>query len=163
MKLGRRDIDAILFDFDGVLTDNRVWVFQDGREAVACSRADGLAFDWFRAASLPVWIVSTERNEVVTRRAQKLKVPALQAVTDKAVALRTLAEEQNFALDRLIFVGNDVNDLPAMRLVGYPIAVADAHQAVLDIAAYRLATRGGQGVAREIAETILNMRPYDDG
>lgn len=149
--------DLVVFDFDGVLTDNRVIVFEDGNEAVICNRADGLAFDAFRAARLPVLIMSTERNPVVSARARKLQVQVLQAVTEKGEAITAYCSEHGMDMSRVAFVGNDLNDLPAMRAVGYPIAVADAHAKVKAIAWKVLDTPGGAGAAREIAENILGL------
>lgn len=152
------EVDLIVFDFDGVLTDNRVLVFEDGREAVLCSRTDGLAFDMLRAASIGVMIMSTERNPVVAARAAQVCVPVLQALADKGGALVEHCRVASVDLRRVAFIGNDVNDLSAMRLVGYPIAVADAHPEAKKIAWLVLATRGGDGVAREIAETLLGLQ-----
>lgn len=153
-------VSLLVFDFDGVLTDNRVLVLEDGREAVLCNRADGLAFDMFRAAGVRVMIMSTERNPVVAARAAKLRVPVLQSVGDKGRTLMQLCREDGVDPARVAFVGNDVNDLPAMRLVGFPIAVADAHPQVKRLAWTILATSGGDGAAREVAEDILGLR-YD--
>jgi 3-deoxy-D-manno-octulosonate 8-phosphate phosphatase (KDO 8-P phosphatase) len=153
-------LDLIAFDFDGVLTDNRVLVIENGVEAVLCNRSDGLAFDMFRAAGIPLVIISTERNGVVSNRAEKLQVPVLQAITNKQQALQDYCRSAQIDLARVAFVGNDVNDLPAMKIVGFPIAVADAHPAVKEIACILLATSGGDGVAREIAEQLLGLR-YD--
>jgi YrbI family 3-deoxy-D-manno-octulosonate 8-phosphate phosphatase len=153
------DVQLIVFDFDGVLTDNRVIVFDNGHEAVLCNRADGLAFDMIRAARIPVLIISTERNPVVTARAAKMQVPVLQAIKDKGHALTDHCRSAGVDLSRVVFVGNDVNDLPAMQLVGFPIAVADAHEAVKAKAWTVLATRGGDGVAREVVEQILGLKP----
>lgn len=151
------EIDLIAFDFDGVLTDNRVIVFEDGREAVICNRADGLAFDFLRRVSMPVYILSKERNPVVEARARKLGVPALTAVDDKAEALAELCAENGYALERTIFVGNDVNDLPVLKTVGHPVAVADSHPDVRDAARYVLQTRGGDGVVREIVGSLVGF------
>jgi 3-deoxy-D-manno-octulosonate 8-phosphate phosphatase (KDO 8-P phosphatase) len=159
MPLDPQDIDAIVFDFDGVLTDNRVYVFEDGREAVCCNRADGLGFSFLRQASLPAFIMSKETNPVVRARAEKLGVPALVAIDDKDRALNSLCREKGFSTARIMFVGNDINDLPALQLVGYPVAVADAHPAVRQAAKIILATRGGDGVVREIVETIIEFTP----
>lgn len=150
-------VDLLVFDFDGVLTDNRVLQLEDGSEAVVCNRADGLAFDMFRAAGLPVMIMSTEKNRVVAARARKLRVPALHAVADKGVALRAHAAEAGLETARIAFVGNDLNDLAAFAACGIRIAVADAHPAVLQAAGIVLRTRGGDGVAREIAEDLLGI------
>jgi YrbI family 3-deoxy-D-manno-octulosonate 8-phosphate phosphatase len=143
-------VQLIAFDFDGVLTDNRVYVFEDGLEAVQCNRSDGLAFDMFRAAGIPVVIISTERNSVVSKRAAKLQVPVLQSVGDKEQALTEYCRGTGIDLSRVIFVGNDVNDLAAMRRVGFPVAVADAHHAVKAIAWKVLVTKGGQGAVDSV-------------
>lgn len=150
-------VALLVFDFDGVLTDNRVLVMEDGTEAVFCSRADGLAFDALRRHGLPALILSTETNRVVQARATKLRVEALQAVRDKATALREFCAARKIALAEVAFVGNDLNDLPVMRIVGHPVAVADAHPAVTQVARYVLRTSGGQGVAREIVEQLLQL------
>jgi 3-deoxy-D-manno-octulosonate 8-phosphate phosphatase (KDO 8-P phosphatase) len=152
------EIELVAFDFDGVLTDNRVLVCENGSEAVFCNRSDGLAFDMLRAAGIPVVIISTERNPVVSVRGTKLQAPVLQAIRDKQQALADYCRSGSINLSRVIFVGNDVNDIQVMRLVGFPIAVADAHQSVKDISWAVLTTKGGDGVAREIAESILNLR-----
>jgi 3-deoxy-D-manno-octulosonate 8-phosphate phosphatase (KDO 8-P phosphatase) len=157
MRVTSNDLDALLFDFDGVLTDNRVLVFSDGTEAVVCNRADGLAFDHFRAAGLPAFIVSTETNPVVRARGAKLQVPVLDSVTDKAAAVRELC----FAPERLMFVGNDINDIPAMEIVGYPVAVADAHPAAIAAARHVLARNGGEGIARELMESVIDFAQSD--
>ncbi len=149
------ETDLVVFDFDGVLTDNRVLVMQDGQEAVFCNRADGLAFDMFRAKGLPALILSTETNPVVAARGLKLKIPVVQGVADKGVAIEMICRERGIDLARTMFVGNDVNDLPAMARVGLPVAVSDAHPAVKANARHVLVTRGGDGVAREIAGLVL--------
>ncbi len=153
----RSSVELIVFDFDGVLTDNRVLVFDDGREAVMCNRADGLGFDCLRAAGIPTLIMSTERSPVVSARAAKLRVPVLQAVRDKGEALMSHCSTHGIDRERVMYVGNDVNDLPAMRLVGHRIAVADSNPAVMAIATHVIAARGGEGVAREIAEVLLGL------
>ncbi|MBF0192412.1 MAG: acylneuraminate cytidylyltransferase [Magnetococcales bacterium] len=150
-------MDAVVFDFDGVLTDNRVLVSQDGTESVYCSRGDGMGFDILRAAGIPAFIMSTETNPVVSARARKLQLPVFQAVKDKGASLEALCREQGFKPERIVFVGNDVNDLPAMRVAGFPVAVADAVPLVRKAAWRVLKTPGGAGVVRELIETVLGM------
>lgn len=150
-------IRLIVFDFDGVLTDNRVLVAEDGTESVVCNRADGLAFDALRKAGLPTLIMSTETNRVVRARARKLRVPVLNAVADKGAAIEAYCRKLKIAPAHAAFVGNDLNDLPAMARVGYPIAVADAHARVKAAAWRTLRTKGGAGAAREIIERILRL------
>lgn len=151
------DLDAVIFDFDGVLTDNSVLIFSDGAEAVICNRADGLAFDHLRTVGLPAHIISTETNPVVRARGNKLHVPVIDSVADKAKAITDLCEAQGYTPARLVFVGNDINDLPAMKIVGHAVAVADAHPRVLAAAHYVLSSRGGDGAAREIVEDVIDF------
>lgn len=151
------ELDAIVFDFDGVLTDDRVWVDQDGRETVCCSRRDGLAFDVLRKTHLKLFILSTEKNTVVAKRAEKLRIRAVHGASDKAASLRALAKEEGFPLDRTLYVGNDVNDLPAAALCAFVACPSDAHPSVKAMTTYCLSTPGGSGIVREIVEQILSI------
>ena|SRR5579862_7094840 len=155
-QISPADIDLVVFDFDGVLTDNRVLVFDDGHEAVFCNRSDGIAFELFRAYQVPVLILSKEKNPVVAARAAKLRVPAIQGIDDKKTALREYCAAQQITPERVLYVGNDLNDLSVMRIVGHPFCPADSHPAILSFSR-RLQSRGGEGVAREIAETVLGL------
>jgi len=148
-------ITTIIFDFDGVLTDDRVYVDQEGREMVCCTRRDGIGFDILRKLDLRLFILSTETNPVVARRGEKLKVPVVQGSRDKAADVQKLANEHGFSLSETLFVGNDINDLPAMRACGLSACPADAHPCVKKQATYILETPGGAGVTREILEKIL--------
>ena len=156
-KINVSKLDAIIFDFDGVLTDNTVYVFEDGREAVRCSRADGLGFDMLREKKVPVYILSTEKNEVVKQRGKKLNVPVIQNIKNKAEALKILARDHGYALDKLMFVGNDLNDLSAMKIVPYPVAVADAHSQIKNISWEILGTKGVAGIVRELLDVIFEI------
>lgn len=151
------DLSAIIFDFDGVLTDDRVWVDQDGREMVCCSRRDGLAFDVLRHTNLKIFILSTEKNPVVAARARKLRIEVAHGSTNKAETLQTLAEQHAFSLSSALYVGNDINDLDAMQACGHSACPSDAHPAILSVAQHHLATPGGQGVAREVVEKLLGI------
>lgn len=151
---GPRDLDLIVYDFDGVLTDNRVLVDQDGREAVFCNRADGLGVGLIRDLGVDQLILSTEANPVVSARAAKLKLPALQNCADKGQALAQFLAERGLDPARVLFLGNDVNDLPGLRLVGWSAAPADAAPEVLALARYVTRARGGQGVVLELARDL---------
>ena len=144
----------MIFDFDGVLTDNRVWVTERGAEMVCCNRADGLGFDMLRAAGIPCLILSTERNPVVAHRAKKLRIPVAQAVSDKAQEVRNQCRARGIDPRKVAYVGNDVNDLAAMQLVGMPWCPADAALEVRRICVLTLKARGGEGVVREIARRL---------
>jgi 3-deoxy-D-manno-octulosonate 8-phosphate phosphatase (KDO 8-P phosphatase) len=147
-------VELIVTDFDGVMTDNRVYVFDDGREAVACNRADGLGCELLRAAGIEILILSTETNPVVAARARKIGVAVEQGVRDKGAALSALIAARGLDPARVMYVGNDVNDLAAMKLIGWPAAPADAHESVRALARIVTRARGGEGVVREIADRL---------
>ena len=148
-------LSAIVFDFDGVFTDNRVLTFQDGTEAVFCSRSDGMGIELLRMAGVPMVVISKERNPVTTARCTKLGLEVVQGIDDKVPAMTAWLAERNLDPARTIYVGNDVNDLPCMRLVGCAVAVADAHPVVLAEADIVLPRRGGDGALRFLSDAIL--------
>lgn len=149
------DVDAVITDFDGVHTDDRVTVSADGVERVSVTRTDGMGVDLLRRAGIPVLILSTERNPVVTARARKLDVDVVQGSHDKAVALWGWITAKGLDPDRVAYLGNDVNDLGCLASVGWPVAVADAHPDVLSAARLVLTARGGEGAVRELADLVL--------
>jgi YrbI family 3-deoxy-D-manno-octulosonate 8-phosphate phosphatase len=151
--LGR--IEAVVTDFDGVHTDDTVVVDQNGVESVTVNRRDGLGVRLLREAGIPVLILSTERNPVVAARAAKLGVPVLHGVDDKRTALTEWAAEAGVRLENVAYLGNDVNDLGALRAVGWPFVVRDAHPEAIGAARRVLSARGGTGAVRELAELIL--------
>ncbi|MFG3195253.1 cytidylyltransferase domain-containing protein [Streptomyces sp. NPDC048208] len=149
------DVDAVVLDFDGTQTDDRVLIDTDGREFVSVHRGDGLGIAALRRAGLPTLILSTEQNPVVAARARKLRLPVLHGIDRKDVALKQWCEEQGIAPERVLYAGNDVNDLPCLALVGWPVAVADAHDAVRGAARAVTTVPGGRGAIREIAGWLL--------
>ena len=153
-----RALPAILFDFDGVFTDNSVVVSETGAESVRCSRADGIGLSSLRKTGVTVGIVSSEVNEVVQRRADKLGVPCRHGCESKESAARELLAGTGVRLEDIGFVGNDVNDLPIMRRVAVPIAVSDAHPLVRKVAVITLRQPGGYGAVREICDLIVAAR-----
>ncbi len=156
-KVSLADIDVFVFDFDGVLTDNLVHLCEDGKEWVSCSRADGLAFDVLRKLQKPAYIISTEKNSVVTARANKLKTPVIQGVSNKVDALVLLSEEKGFNLSRVLYVGNDLNDFRVMQVCGYAFCPADSHPCIKELVSVVLACNGGRGVVRELLEEVLEL------
>ena len=151
------DIDAFIFDFDGVLTNNLVHLDQNGKESVSCSRADGLAFDVLRKLDKPAFILSTENNPVVTMRAKKLKVPVVQGVDDKVEAIKKLVNKNNYNLKNIVYVGNDLNDYLVMQLCGYSACPADSHSKIKSVSSIILSTNGGDGIVRELLEEVINL------
>ena len=149
-------IKGIAFDFDGVFTDNLVYVMQNGDEAVACNRSDGMGIRMLLTAGVPLVIISTEENPIVTVRGAKLNLEVIQGVADKLPRLVDWAGENGLSLDQIAFVGNDVNDLQCLKRAGLGIAVADAYPIALDAADFVLSKKGGQGAVREIADLWLS-------
>ena len=147
-----RRIRLVAFDFDGVFTDNMVYVFQDGSEAVRCSRSDGMGLQKLERAGISTVIISTEANPVVSARARKLKMRCIQNCSDKRAVLQEVAHELKISLDQTAFVGNDINDLACLECVGLPMVVQDAHPDVLESARYQTKRPGGQGAVREICD-----------
>ena len=155
--LSINDIDALIFDFDGVLTNNLVFLDDKGNELVCCSRSDGLAFDVLRKLEKPSYIISTEKNLVVAARAKKLKIEAIQGVSDKVEALLELIKIHDYDLKRILFVGNDLNDYSAMKLCGHTACPSDSHWEIKKLSDVILDVQGGKGVVRELLEKTLNI------
>jgi YrbI family 3-deoxy-D-manno-octulosonate 8-phosphate phosphatase len=149
------DVDAVVTDFDGVHTDDTLHLTQDGVESVRVSREDGMGVALARKAGIQLLILSTEVNPVVTARANKLKIPAVQGQSDKGQALKQWIAEHGLDPDRVAYLGNDVNDLGCLAQVGWPIAVANAHPEVKAAARYELSRSGGSGAVRELCELVV--------
>ena len=148
-------VKAIVFDFDGVFTDNRVYVMQNGEEAVVCDRSDGMGISMLRKAGVPMVILSTEKNPVVVVRGAKLQMDVLQGIDDKLPALTKWANENDLTLDQLAFVGNDINDVECLEGVGLGVVVADAYPVAVAAAELQLTRDGGRGAVREFADLWL--------
>jgi 3-deoxy-D-manno-octulosonate 8-phosphate phosphatase (KDO 8-P phosphatase) len=147
-----RRIRLVAFDFDGVFTDNMVYVLQDGTEAVRCNRSDGIGLQKLKNMGIETVIISTESNPVVSARAQKLKIRCFQNCGDKREALKNVIRKFGISLDEVAFVGNDINDQPCLDDVGLPIVVSDAHPDVVSTARYQTRNSGGSGAVREICD-----------
>jgi 3-deoxy-D-manno-octulosonate 8-phosphate phosphatase (KDO 8-P phosphatase) len=154
-------IDVIIFDFDGVLTDNSVYINNAGEEWVRCNRSDGLAFDAFRKLKKPIFILSSEKNKVVSARAKKLQVKVIQSIEDKVEAIGLIMKQTNSSLDKVLYVGNDINDYNAMELCGYTACPSDSHLLIKNISETILNSPGGGGVAREIVEDVFGLNLLD--
>jgi YrbI family 3-deoxy-D-manno-octulosonate 8-phosphate phosphatase len=157
-----RRVRLVAFDFDGVFTDNTVFVFPDGGEAVRCFRSDGLGLSKLGPLGVSALLLSTETNPIVSVRAKKLGLRCLQGLPDKLATLKALLDESGLTLDQTAYVGNDINDLGCLDAVGVPVVVQDAHPDVLAHARYRTRAPGGRGAVREICdliERVLKERP----
>jgi 3-deoxy-D-manno-octulosonate 8-phosphate phosphatase (KDO 8-P phosphatase) len=151
-------VRLIAFDFDGVFTDNTVYVTQEGVESVRCWRSDGLGLSRLRTVGVQAFIISTEANPVVSARAQKLKLACKQGIEDKAAAILATCSDLGISPTETMFVGNDINDIPAFKSVGLPVAVADSYPEVYPYVKYRTKQRGGMGAVREICDLVYNAR-----
>ena len=151
------NVHAFIFDFDGVLTNNMVFLSESGEESVVCSRSDGLAFDVLRKIGKQSYILSTEKKPVVSARAKKLKVPVLQGVSNKLDSLNKLADKNGYDLKNIIYVGNDLNDYSVMQSCGYTACPSDSHKEIKKISKIVLNTKGGHGVVRELLESVFDI------
>src|SRR6185295_5417044 len=147
-----RNIRLVAFDFDGVFTDNTVYVFEDGREAVRCTRSDGIGLSKLRALDIATVIISTEPNPVVSARSRKLNIECIQNCEDKVAALDQLVKRLGLTFEQVAFVGNDINDLPCLTTVALPIVVGDAHPDVVSVGYYQTKHLGGHGAVREVCD-----------
>lgn len=162
-----RTIHTIAFDFDGVFTDNKVYVGQDGSELVRCDRGDGLGIDLLRAAQergklrADVFVLSKERNPVIEARMRKLRLSFHQACDDKldfiAARLRAARPSDAQPFAGVVYVGNDINDLPMIVRAGFSVAPADAHERVRRAVSVVLPQAGGNGFVRAFVERLLDL------
>lgn len=151
------NVSMLLLDFDGVLTTNSVLVLENGSEAVLCSRYDGIGIAKLNSIGIETVIVSTEENRVVRARAKKLKLRCFQGIKEKGKIVKKLIADAKVDAKTVVFVGNDINDLPALELVGIPIVVNDCWPELLSVAKAITNRNGGMGAVREICDKI-----YDD-
>ena len=147
--------DVVIFDFDGVMTDNRVAVLQDGREAVFCNRSDGLGIGMLKKLGVPMLVLSTEANPVVAARCKKLGLECMQDIAVKEEALAKWLKARGYAAERTIYLGNDVNDLGCLKLVGLPVSVGDAYPEAKAVSQLVLTRHGGKGAVRELCDMIV--------
>jgi len=148
------NIKLIVYDFDGVMTDNKVYIDQNGNEMVRVNRADGLGVSEIKKLGIKQIIISTEKNTVVSARSNKIGIPCLQGIKNKKNALTDYCQKNNIDLKNVAYVGNDINDEEAMAIVGIAICPADSHGSIKKIAKINLITCGGDGVVREILDII---------
>ncbi|HLE74038.1 MAG TPA: acylneuraminate cytidylyltransferase [Anaerolineales bacterium] len=153
-----KKVKLLVMDFDGVLTDNRVWNDEAGKEQVAANRSDGLGIELLLKAGVNAAVISMEENPVVAARCKKMGIPYKKGIENKGPALQQILAERGVSAGEAVFLGNDTNDLPCFPLVACGVAVADAHPEVLRAADMVLSRRGGQGAVRELCDLILANR-----
>lgn len=157
-KLNKIQKPKILFtDFDGCLTDDRVWLNQEGEEFVAANRKDGLAINRLKALGISVVITSTETNKVVTARATKLGIEALQGLSNKVEAIESYLAKNNLTWNESWYIGNDLNDLGAIRKAKVSLCPSDSVKPVKKEVSFILRTKGGYGILSEIATELAKF------
>lgn len=156
-------VRLVAFDFDGVFTNNSVYVTQDGVESVRCWRSDGIGLSRLRSIGVHAVILSTEVNPVVAVRSRKLNTPCRQGLDDKGKEIRDVCKEFSVDPHHAVFVGNDINDIPAFMAVGVPVAVHDAYSEVLPHVVYRTTRSGGAGAVREVCDLVYHAHFGRDG
>ena len=148
-------LKLLAYDFDGVMTDNTVFIDQKGNESVRVNRSDGLAISKIKALDIEQIIISTEKNKLVAVRSKKLGLNCFFGVNDKKQTLIEYCKQKKISISSVGFVGNDINDLDVMSSCGVSICPVDAYDAIKKISDYCLTTKGGKGVVREIYNLIL--------
>jgi YrbI family 3-deoxy-D-manno-octulosonate 8-phosphate phosphatase len=154
LRAGLERVQLAVFDFDGVFTDNRVWVNDQGQEMLAFSRSDGLGLRRLEEVGVRPLIVSMERNQIVGARAEKLGIDYVQGVDDKLSLLQERSRAYDVALEDTAYVGNDINDADCLRVVGMPVVPADAWPEVVPLARWVLSRAGGTGCVREFCDAV---------
>ena len=154
MKLDSSLIQLIVYDFDGVMTDNKVILREDGLESVEVNRSDGLAVEIIKRMGIKQVILSKEKNKVVTARATKLGIPVIQGIDNKREILLSYCSERRLSLENVVYIGNDINDVGPMSVVGYPVCPLDAYEEVREISKIVLEVKGGDGVVRDFLKYI---------
>jgi N-acylneuraminate cytidylyltransferase len=148
-------VELLVLDFDGVMTDNRVWTDAEGHELVTANRSDGWGIARLKDEGVRIVVLSTEKNPVVAARCTKLGLEFFQGLDDKAAALSTYIDKLGVEASRTVYLGNDVNDLPCFPIVGCAVVVANAHSDAKSEADMVLAEKGGFGAVRELCDLIL--------
>tara|TARA_B100002052_G_scaffold298560_2_gene332482 strand:+ start:17155 stop:17676 length:522 start_codon:yes stop_codon:yes gene_type:complete len=147
-------IKCVIFDFDGVFTNNKVYLDQNGIESVRCDRSDGMGIKILKSLGIDVLILSSEINSVVSMRAKKLKIECFYGVEDKLSQLNNILDTKTVRTDQVLYVGNDINDADCLKAVGFPIVVRDSHPDVIDLGIYVTNSKGGNGAVREVSDLI---------
>ena len=147
-------IKQIFYDFDGVMTNNQVLLSEDGTESVLVNRSDGLAVSYFKKMRIKQCIISTETNPVVSKRAEKLKIPCYQGISNKLEEIKKLLTNSDLHMEDVAYVGNDLNDLEVMQYLPNTFCPKDSHPEILKVAQHTLKSSGGEGVIMDLYNTL---------
>ena len=158
LRILKNKIKLIVYDFDGVMTNNKVYMDQNGNEMVLVNRADGLGISEIKKIGVEQIIISTEKNPIVSARAKKLDIYCAQGINDKKTYLTDYCNKNNIDITQVAYVGNDINDKDAMQVAGIAITPSDAHPNIRSISNFVLESKGGEGVVREILDYIMQEK-----
>jgi D-sedoheptulose 7-phosphate isomerase len=147
-------VKLVIYDFDGVLTDNKVLTLQDGTEGVSCNRGDGWWVKEIRKLGIAQVILSTEKNPVVKARADKIGIPCLHGFDDKTEGFRSILKDSGFEPSQVCYVGNEMNDMACLRMAGYPVTPRDSHPEILKVAKWVIPCDGGAGIVRHLHDWL---------
>ncbi len=157
-------IRLLATDVDGVMTDGRIYMGNDGAEMKAFHVRDGSGIKYAQRAGIPVAFITGRSSKLVDRRAEELGVKEVfQGAIDKRLPFAELLERHGLEPREVAYVGDDLLDIPIMRQVGYAAAVADARPEVIEVSHVVTETKGGEGAVREVVETILKAQGLWDG
>lgn len=154
VKLKKSSIKLIAYDFDGVLTDNKVIIDENGNESVSVNRSDGLAISKIKMLGIEQIIISSELIPIAKKRAQKLQIKCIHGAANKKQILMDYLNEVNLELKNVIFIGNDINDFDVMKIAGWPICPMDAHKSIRKISKIIIKRYGGDGIVRELYDLL---------
>lgn len=154
-----KDIKLLAMDFDGVLTDNKVFIDEEGKEMVICDRSDSLGIKMLRKEKkeIGIIVISKETSKVVKARCEKLHIDYLTGIDDKLDALKRNIEKRNLKFENVAYIGNDVNDIECIQNSGIGVAVADSASQVLQVADIVTTKKGGHGAVREFSDMLLHL------
>jgi len=157
------EVEAVVFDFDGVFTDNHVFIDQHGNESIRCYRSDGIGIERIQSLGIKTMIISSEIDNVVQKRAKKLSINCLNNIKAKDIAIKEFSYNASVPLNKILYLGNDINDIPALKIVGMPVGVADSFPELDDYILFKTNKRGGYGAVREICDKIYYAVKYPKG
>ena len=152
------EIRLVVFDFDGVFSDNRVWTNDRGEESVACFRGDSAGLRRLDEVGVDYFILTSETNDAVPARARKIRIECVRGIEDKLPVLREELERRGVSLGETAYVGNDINDTECLASVGLPVVPADAWAEVMPLAGMVLTRAGGHGCVREFCDAVWNAK-----
>ncbi len=153
------DIRLVAFDVDGVFTDGRFYLSDDGIESKAFNTQDGFGIRQLIRSGISVAVISGRKSEAVKRRMAELEVQhVVQGCQDKVAALDGIIEALGISAEECIYVGDDIPDLPLLQHVGVAVAVRNAVAQVRDICDYTTAAMGGCGAVREVCDLLISAR-----